>query len=236
MSMPLLDRDPCPDRILDDAGVGFAMGVVGGSVFHFLKGLRNSPNGTRIIGGMQAARMNAPRVGGGFAVWSVLFSTFDCTTVYVRQKEDPWNSIIAGASTGAVLSLRRGLRATAASAIFGGAILAAIEGASIATNKFFAMQSNLPSLPADDPNINIATGLPQAHVSSIDLSSSSSSFPGQPQLPVYRTEDASSSGRGSWFGFLFGKEEKKPSSSGATSEILESFDTPSPPIPSFEYK
>ena len=104
------------------------MGAVGGSVFHFLKGLRNSPNGARIIGGMQAARMSAPRVAGSFAVWAGLFNAFDCTMVYVRNKEDPWNSIIAGATTGGVLSLRRGLGAAGASAIFDGVALALIEG------------------------------------------------------------------------------------------------------------
>jgi import inner membrane translocase subunit TIM17 len=231
-----LERDPCPDRILDDAGGAFGMGLVGGSAFHFLKGLYNSPNGARIVGGMQAARMNAPRLGGSFAVWGTLFSTFDCTAVYVRQKEDPWNSIIAGASTSGLLSLRKGLRSTVGGAIVGAAFLAGIEGAGIVINTFLAKQQNTPPLPADDPNVTIATGLPQAHESYTDLSSSSSSFPGLPQLPVYPPEVASSSVSGSWFGSLFGKEKKKASSSRGTSEILESFDTPSPPIPSFDYK
>ena len=50
---------------------------------------------------MQAIRREAPRIGGSFAVWGGLFSTFDCTLVAVRHKEDPWNSIAAGALTGA---------------------------------------------------------------------------------------------------------------------------------------
>lgn len=33
-------------------------------------------------------------------MWGGLFSTFDCTLVAVRKKEDPWNSIAAGAMTG----------------------------------------------------------------------------------------------------------------------------------------
>ncbi|CAM0906660.1 unnamed protein product [Alopecurus aequalis] len=237
MTGSLMDREPCPDRILDDAGVGFAMGAVGGSVWHFVKGLRNSPNGARMIGGLQAARMKAPGVAGSFAVWSTLFNTFDCTMVFVRKKEDPWNSIISGASTSGILSLRRGLRIAGLSAIGGGLFLALIEGGTIVTNNHFAMQQNIPPLPANDPNVTIATGLPQPPVSYTDLSSSSNSFPGLPQPPMYPTEVPSSSGRSSWFGGLFGKEEKKkPSSSGGMSEILESFDTPSPPIPSFEYK
>ena len=59
---------------------------------------------------MQAIRREAPRIGGSFAVWGGLFSTFDCTLVAVRHKEDPWNSIAAGALTGGFLSLRTGER------------------------------------------------------------------------------------------------------------------------------
>ena len=58
---------------------------------------------------MQAIRREAPRIGGSFAVWGGLFSTFDCTLVAVRHKEDPWNSIAAGALTGGFLSLRTGV-------------------------------------------------------------------------------------------------------------------------------
>ena len=49
---------------------------------------------------LQAIRREAPRIGGSFAVWGGLFSTFDCTLVALRRKEDPWNSIAAGALTG----------------------------------------------------------------------------------------------------------------------------------------
>ncbi|KAL1532534.1 Mitochondrial import inner membrane translocase subunit TIM17-2 [Salvia divinorum] len=105
MGTPETSREPCPDRILDDVGGAFGMGVVGGAAFHFLKGIYNSPKGERLAGGSQAVRMNAPRVGGSFAVWGGLFSTFDCTMVYMRQKEDPWNSIIAGATTGGLLEI-----------------------------------------------------------------------------------------------------------------------------------
>ena len=36
--------------------------------------------------GVQAVRREAPRIGGSFAVWGGLFSTFDCTLVAVRRK------------------------------------------------------------------------------------------------------------------------------------------------------
>ena len=43
---------------------------------------------------------------GNFAVWGGLFSAIDCSMVYMRKKEDPWNSITSGALTGAILSVR----------------------------------------------------------------------------------------------------------------------------------
>lgn len=145
MGTPETSREPCPDRILDDIGGAFGMGAVGGSAFHFLKGLYNSPKGDRFVGATQAVRLNAPRVGGSFAVWGGLFSAFDCTMVYARQKEDPWNSIVAGAATGGFLSMRQGFAASARSAAFGGVLLALIEGAGIMLNKFLSAQQPLPS-------------------------------------------------------------------------------------------
>uniref|UniRef100_A0A0C9QMH1 TSA: Wollemia nobilis Ref_Wollemi_Transcript_22223_1287 transcribed RNA sequence n=1 Tax=Wollemia nobilis TaxID=56998 RepID=A0A0C9QMH1_9CONI len=138
MAMPDHVREPCPDRILDDLGGAFSMGAVGGSVFHFIVGVKNSPRGERFHGGIQAVTLNAPRVGGSFAVWGGLFSTFDCGMVFLRQKEDPWNSIGAGAATGGFLQMRQGLRSATRSAIFGGVLLALIEGAGILMNKMLA--------------------------------------------------------------------------------------------------
>ncbi|KAL2321335.1 hypothetical protein Fmac_030304 [Flemingia macrophylla] len=150
MGTPETSREPCPDRILDDIGGAFGMGAVGGSAFHFLKGLYNSPKGHRVVGAAQAVRLNAPRVGGSFAVWGGLFSAFDCTMVYARQKEDPWNSIVAGAATGGLLSMRQGFAASARSAAFGGVLLALIEGAGIMLNKFLSAQQPMPVL-VDEP-------------------------------------------------------------------------------------
>lgn len=49
---------------------------------------------------------NPTYVPGNFAVWGGLFSAIDCSLVYIRKKEDPWNSITSGALTGAILSIR----------------------------------------------------------------------------------------------------------------------------------
>ncbi|XP_051207188.1 mitochondrial import inner membrane translocase subunit TIM17-1-like [Lolium perenne] len=151
MPRSLSEEDPCLGRIVADAGGAFAVGAVGGSVFHFIKGARDSPSGARMTGGAQALRMNAPRVGGSFAVWGGLFSAFNYAAVYAHQKDDPWNSIAAGAAAGGLLSVRQGLRAAAKSAASGAALLALVEGMGILANRAQAAQQNLP--PVDDPAI-----------------------------------------------------------------------------------
>ncbi|XXG48162.1 hypothetical protein AAC387_Pa02g2679 [Persea americana] len=229
MATPETSREPCPDRILDDIGGAFGMGAVGGSAFHFLKGIYNSPKGERLLGGRQAVRMNAPRIGGSFAVWGGLFSTFDCTMVYVRQKEDPWNSIISGAATGGFLQMRQGLGPASRSALFGGILLALIEGAGITFNRFLSAQQNLPQMEEQMPNVAGVPGFPPMM----------GSVPGG-QMPASMAESSTeeSSSSSSWFGGFFGGSGKKQETGkgGSKTEILESFDSQSLPIPKFEYK
>lgn len=82
--------------IPEDVGGAFGMGAVGGAgaAFRYFEGIHNSPNGEPLIGVSQAVCM-MHLVLVQIAVWGGLFSAFDCTMVYVRQKEDTWNSIIA---------------------------------------------------------------------------------------------------------------------------------------------
>ena len=131
-------RDPCPFRIIEDAGVAFCMGAIGGSIWHAIKGAKNSPIGSRFAGGVSAMRMRAPILGGNFAVWGGLFSSFDCMMIAYRNKEDPWNSIASGALTGCTLALRGGPGAMLRNGLVGGLLLALIEGAGIAMNRLAA--------------------------------------------------------------------------------------------------
>jgi import inner membrane translocase subunit TIM17 len=221
MSAPDQTREPCPDRILDDIGGAFGMGAVGGSVFHFVKGMKNSPNGERLLGGAQAIRMNAPRIGGSFAVWGGLFSVFDCSMVYVRQKEDPWNSIFAGAATGGFLQTRHGVKAASRAALFGGVLLALIEGAGLMINRVLANMAQLPPPPMEQP-----TGLPAGVF-----------LPGQmpPSTPPPSSSSASpepESSWTSWMGGIFGSKNEEisapsSSSSSSSSEVLSASSNPS---------
>ena len=156
-------RDPCPWRILDDCGGAFCLGFIGGGIFSLVGGARNAPKGftNRIMGAMGNARYRAPITAGSFGVWGFTFSLCDCTFVALRRKEDPWNSIMSGASTGFILGIRQGMRPAVSSAMVGGVLLALIEGVGIAINKFNApMYKQQPIQFEDNDNSGGTTTLP----------------------------------------------------------------------------
>ncbi|XP_044008602.1 mitochondrial import inner membrane translocase subunit Tim17-A-like [Aphidius gifuensis] len=126
-------REPCPWRVVEDCGGAFSMGLIGGSIFQGIKGFRNAPSGLnkRFIGSITAIKTRSPMLAGSFAVWGAMFSSVDCTIIHIRQKEDPWNSIMSAAITGGVLAARNGVGAMAMSAIFGGVLLGLMEVAGI---------------------------------------------------------------------------------------------------------
>ncbi|KAI8872212.1 mitochondrial import inner membrane translocase subunit TIM17 [Ramicandelaber brevisporus] len=142
-------RDPCPYVILYDLGGAFAMGSIGGTLWHTIKGARNSPRGERWLGSVAAVKARAPVLGGNFGVWGGMFSTFDCALKEIRRKEDPWNAIGSGALTGGFLAARSGYKVALGSAVFGGVFLALIEGVGIVFGKMFAPQQ--PQHPMQVP-------------------------------------------------------------------------------------
>jgi len=131
-------RDPCPWRIVEDVGGAYALGFFGGIIFASGKGGWTAPKGfqSRLHGAWVNTRIRAPRYGVSFAAWGFVYSSCECSMIALRQREDPWNSIASGAATGAVLAARQGKGAMLVSALFGGVILAVIEGAMAVTNKY----------------------------------------------------------------------------------------------------
>jgi len=132
-------QTPCPHRIIDDMGSAFAMGCIGGGLWHGVKGFRNAPRGFRMrsYGSLRAIQSRSPVLGGNFAVWGLSFSCFDCIFSTMRKKDDPLNAIMAGTCTGGVLAWRAGWRSASRNAIIGGVLLAMIEGLGIALGKMF---------------------------------------------------------------------------------------------------
>lgn len=129
-------RDPCPYRIVDDCGGAFALGTIGGSVFHSIQGFRNAGKGTKLRGALTKVVTNSPRTAGSFSMWGLMFTTADCTFAHIRGKEDPWNSIMSGFTTGFILALPNGYWAATGSGVVGGILLGMIEGISIMMNRW----------------------------------------------------------------------------------------------------
>ena len=118
---------PCPGRILVDLGDGFSTGCVLGSLWYFAKGAYYSVRRERFRGGIKLLSNRAAIVGGSFAMWACIFSISNCIMVFYRGREDPFNSVIAGFTTGFVLAVRGGLRNAIRSGIIGGIFLGIIE-------------------------------------------------------------------------------------------------------------
>lgn len=64
-------------------------------------------------------------------MWGGCFSTMDCMMIWLRQKDDPFNAVIAGFFTGGILAARSGASNAFKNAVIGGGILFLIEGVSI---------------------------------------------------------------------------------------------------------
>lgn len=122
-----MDRQPCPYRVFDDVGNGFAMGTIAGSVWHMFRGAKNAPKGERLRNGFRTVRQRAPILGGNFAVFSGLFSGFDCILTRYRGKEDLLNPLAAGFMSGAMLAFRGGTGTMIKSGIVAGTLIGLME-------------------------------------------------------------------------------------------------------------
>ncbi|GBF93449.1 mitochondrial import inner membrane translocase subunit-like [Raphidocelis subcapitata] len=227
-------REPCPDRILDDIGGAFGMGALGGGLWHTYRGLKNSPKGYKIAGTLETLRRESPRIGGNFANWGLMFSVFDCSCMYIRQKEDPFNAIMAGALTGGFLQIRSGLKPAFRSAVFGGVLLAVIEGLGITLSKMMAAPP--PGAPMQQPpGVPLgAPGMPPPLPPPLGAEQGAVMLGGDaaPGVGGGATGSESSSG-GGWWSWLSGEDQNKvasPSSSQTQTFTEESGFAP-PPMP-----
>ncbi|VEU21360.1 DEKNAAC102210 [Brettanomyces naardenensis] len=152
MSTPEADhsRDPCPIVILNDFGGAFAMGAIGGCVWHGIKGFRNSPYGERGSGAINAIKARAPVVGGNFGVWGGLFSFYDCAIKSVRRREDAWNAILAGFMVGGSLAVRGGRKHMFNSAVTCACVLGVFEGVGMLFSRYMAWANKPVAMPIPD--------------------------------------------------------------------------------------
>jgi import inner membrane translocase subunit TIM17 len=191
----------CIDRIVDDLGSAFSMGCLGGTFWHGFKGLKNSPKSARMRGAYNTIILRAPTLGGNFAVWGGLFSAYDCAFIHLRNKEDPFNAIAAGAFTGGTLAARAGLKAIGKNAIIGGVLLAMIEGLSAGLTHMMQPEAPPTIAPAvyshnapsalTAPGTNTIGGI--TPISPLSTSSSSSSSSSLPLTPASMIPSSSSS-------------------------------------------
>ncbi|MED6124898.1 hypothetical protein PIB30_063262 [Stylosanthes scabra] len=102
--------EDCAREVINEAGSGFTIGVLGGFIFHSIKGICTSPHGGRMSGAYEAVRLKVPHVACKYASWLALFTAFDYSLQHARQVDNPSNRFASGAAATGLLSFRRGLR------------------------------------------------------------------------------------------------------------------------------
>ncbi|KYQ91991.1 mitochondrial import inner membrane translocase subunit 17 [Tieghemostelium lacteum] len=116
---------PCPEKLWADSGAAFGIGAVLSTLKGSFSAFKKGPN--TLVRTYSQIRKKSPRLGGNFAIWGTLFSSFDCALIYIRKKEDKVNPIIAGTLTGGVLAARSGWKASVQAAVVGGMFIGVIE-------------------------------------------------------------------------------------------------------------
>jgi import inner membrane translocase subunit TIM17 len=168
----------------DDIGGAFGMGALGGGLWHTYRGLKNSPRGYKIAGTLETIRRESPRIGGNFANWGLMFSVFDCSCMYIRQKEDPFNAIMAGALTGGFLQIRSGLKPAFRSAVFGGVLLVRLSACMFWLVAACVCMTNSKNVP--QPQLTTTKQHKQAVIEGLGITLSkmmAAPPPGAPQPP-----------------------------------------------------
>ena len=131
-----MNQIPFPGKMFYDLGDSFLTGCSMGAVWYFLKGAYIGAPRSRIKSGITLLRQKATSLGGSFATWSLFYSASYCACSFLRKREDCYNGIIAGFSTGFILSMRSGLRSAIKSGIAGGFFLSAVEGISMIAQQY----------------------------------------------------------------------------------------------------
>lgn len=117
--------------------------------------VRKKVRGVEVMGGHVAAAVGRrARV-----LFLLIIPTPPTQPPQQKQQEDPFNAIMAGALTGGFLQLRSGVRPALRSAVFGGVLLAVIEGLGITLSKMTSPPP--PSMPMPPgPGMGMGGGPP----------------------------------------------------------------------------
>lgn len=144
MPMNFPEAPPPVLMVVEDTGIAWGMGTLGGGVFAGVKGFRNSPRGDKLAGGWMNAKVRGPIYGGNFAIWGGLYTMSDLLLQRARGASDGYNSVLAGALTGGALAARAGFKQFYRNAAIGGVLLGVIEGFSTVMGAFKGQAVDVP--------------------------------------------------------------------------------------------
>ncbi|GJJ70812.1 mitochondrial import inner membrane translocase subunit TIM23 [Entomortierella parvispora] len=102
------------DDLLYGTGVAYVSALSAGGAFGFYEGLRSSPSPAlkvRLNTVLNSMTRRGPFIGNSAAILALMYNGVNGAIGRARGTYDPWNSVAAGAVTGAVFKSTAGLRA-----------------------------------------------------------------------------------------------------------------------------
>ncbi|KNA22503.1 hypothetical protein SOVF_033680 [Spinacia oleracea] len=92
LDKPYYDNGRVP--FFDDIGIGFTVGSIGGSFYHFLKAAvctKTIPINSRFSAGINAARAHAPRLGAFWVLFTIATNLSSAATVgFLGEQANRW--------------------------------------------------------------------------------------------------------------------------------------------------
>ena len=152
-----LDHDPREKpsivKMLDDTGGAFLMAGISSFIFNGIRGYYHAARGRRTSALINSGYRALLKTGFGFGFWGMSYSTIDLMLNKIRPNHITSNSVISGAVTSSILTLRYGFNEMVKQALLGGFIITIID--KLSTQK----KNKLPLTPKQLYDLEMNSGI-----------------------------------------------------------------------------
>lgn len=107
------EGEKCPNKIIDDLGMCYGLGVVLGSIINGFRGsssshpgLKTGPKQKKFATAIEMCRRRVPTFACSFGLWGGAFGLAQCALMYYTKHDSVFNQALSGGFAGGLLNLR----------------------------------------------------------------------------------------------------------------------------------
>lgn len=100
------EEETCPNKIIDDFGFCYALGMGLGTVINGARGLIAGPKNKKMVTMVEMLKRRVPAMACGFGLWGGAFGFAQCVLLYVMPSDSIANQAISGGFAGGLLNIR----------------------------------------------------------------------------------------------------------------------------------